>query len=110
MDEIEEQLERLAEHRAAQVPPFSMPTGNDLVERGRLARRAPVLAAIAACLAALLVVGGLFLVSGGNNPSSVQAPGGRLDANADAGCAGRAYVDNNVDGTVVLITLATGAV
>src|SRR5881392_3454048 len=100
MDEIEEQLERLAEHRAAQVPPFSMPTGSELVERRRFARRAPVLATIAACLALALVIGGLLLVSGGQDPSSVQAPGGP-DANAAGGCAGKAYVDNNVDGTVM---------
>ena len=39
MGEIEEQLERLAEHRAAQVPPFSMPTGDELVDRRRVVRR-----------------------------------------------------------------------
>ena len=77
MDEIEERLERLAEHRAAQVPAFSMPTGDELVRR-RVARRAPVIAAIAACLAVVLVIGGLLLLSGGDDPSSVQAPVGPM--------------------------------
>ena len=40
----------------------------------------------------------------------MQTPAGPPAAGADAGCAGKAYVDNQADGTVSVITMATGAV
>ena len=48
MDEIEDQLKRLAAHRAAQVPAFSTSTADELVVRRRATRRTPVLVAMAA--------------------------------------------------------------
>ena len=93
MGEIEDQLERLAAHRAAQVPAFEIGTPDELVVRRRATHRAPVVAAIAACLAVALVIGGLLLFSGSDDPSSVQTPVGPPAAAADSGCAGKAYVD-----------------
>ena len=108
MGEIEDRLERLAAHRTAQVPAFWI-EADDLVRRRDARRRAPVMVAIAACLAVVLVIGGLLLLFGGDDPSSVQTPVGTPPA-ATPGCVGKAYVDNNADGTVLVINTATGAV
>jgi YVTN family beta-propeller protein len=108
MGEIEDQLERLAAHRAAQVPPYSIATADELVRR-RGTRRAPMVVAIAACLAVALVVGGSLLFSASNDPASVHTAAGRPVAGAARGCAGKAYVTSG-DGTVSVITTATGVV
>jgi YVTN family beta-propeller protein len=100
---------RLAAVRAAQVPPFSVATADDFARR-RVTRRAPVVIAIAACLTVALVVGGWLLFSGSNDSPSVQTPAGAPTAGAAGGCAGKAYVTNVGDGTVSVITTATGAV
>ena len=71
----------------------------------RVTRRAPVMVAIAAGLVVALVVGGALLLSAGNDPSSVQTAAG-----ASGGCAGKAYVADQGDGTVSAITTATGEV
>ena len=48
----------------------------ELVVRRRVTRRAPVVVAIAACLAVALVIGGAFLLSGRNDSPSVRTPAG----------------------------------
>ena len=63
MGELEDRLERLAEHRAAQVPPFSMPPTDELAVRRDGRRRDRLVVAIAACLVIALVIGGLLLFS-----------------------------------------------
>src|SRR5947209_1568291 len=109
MGEIEDQLARLAAHRAAQVPAFSMATADELVvRRRRSTRRARLVYAIAACLVVGLVVGGWFLLSGSR--SSVIAPAGRRGAGEAGRCVGTAYVPNAGDGTVSVITTASGLV
>ena len=119
MGEIEDRLERLAAHRAAQIPEFSMPTAEELVVRRHGTRRAPLIGAIAACLVVALVIGGWLLASSRDDPLSVQTSAGRPTAGgptglpaagAAGGCAGKAYVNNSRDGTVSVITTATGAV
>ena len=75
----------------------------------RVARRAPVIAVVAACLVIALAIGAALLFSAGNDPSSVQTPTVPPVA-AVGGCAGKAYVNNNIDGTVSMITTATGVV
>src|SRR5207247_1021124 len=108
MGEIEDQLARLDAHRAAQVPAFSMATADELVVRRRSTRRARLVYAIAACLVVGLVIGGWFLLSGSR--SSVIAPAGRRGAGEAGRCVGTAYVPNAGDGTVSVITTATGLV
>ena len=76
MDEIEDQLKRLAAHRAAQVPPFSTSTSDELVARRRVTRRTPVLVATAACIAVALVISGVVFLSDGDDTRSVQTPAG----------------------------------
>ena len=110
MDEIEDQLQRLAAHRAAQVPPFSTSTSDELVVRRRVRRRTPVLVAIAACITVALVISGLVFLSNGDDTRSVETPAGPTAVDAAQGCAGKAYVNNQADDTVSVITMATGAV
>ena len=55
-----------------------------------------IVVAIAACLVVALVVGGALLLSAGNDPSSVQTAAG-----ASGGCAGKAYVADQGDGSRV---------
>ena len=111
MGEIEAQLERLAEHLAAEEPAFSMSTQNQVLAPQGVTRRhrAVALVAIAARLVVALVVAGSLLLSGDNDPSSVQTPAG-----AAGGRAGKAYVvdggDGDGNGAVFAITTATGEV
>jgi YVTN family beta-propeller protein len=100
---------------APPTPPFDEieSDSRQVVVGRRSARRRPLVAAIAACLAVALVIGGWLLFSR-NDPSSVQTPT-RPPPTAPAtgttgGCAGQAYVANRTDGTVSVITTATGAV
>ena len=74
MGELEDRLQRLAEHRAAQIPAYSMPPTDELAVRRRRVPR-PVITGIAACLAVALVIGGALLFAGGSNGPTVQTPG-----------------------------------
>ena len=76
MGELEDRLERLAEHRAAQVPAFSMPPTDELAVRRGVVRRNRLVVAIAACLAIALVIGGLVLLSQKSNGPTVETPAG----------------------------------
>jgi branched-chain amino acid transport system substrate-binding protein len=78
MGELEDRLERLAEHRAAQVRAFSMPSTDELAVRRRFARRSRLVVAIAACLVIALVIGGLVLLSRNSNNPTVETPAGTL--------------------------------
>ena len=74
MAEIEDQLARLAEHRAAQIEPFSyMPTADELTGR-RTKRPTRLVVAVAACVAIALVVGGWILFSASTDSPSVNSP------------------------------------
>ena len=73
-----------------------------LVVRHRAIPRARVIAAIAACVAVALVIGGVLLFPRHDRPA-VQTP-------APSACAGTAYVNNQGDNTVSAITMATGEV
>jgi YVTN family beta-propeller protein len=110
MGELEDRLKRLAEHRAAQIPAHSMPSTDELAVRRRVVRRNRLVVGIAACLAVALVIGGLLLFAGKSDGPTVEAPAGTLPSTASGGCAGKAYVTNEGDGTVSVITTATGAV
>ena len=92
----------------AQVPAFSVGTVDE-AERRRVTRRAPVVIAIAACLTVAFVVSGWLLFSGSSDSPSVQTPAGVPAAAAAGGCPGKVYVTNG-NGTVSVITTATGAV
>ena len=59
---------------ATRVPAFSVAKADELVVRRRITRRAPVFAALAACLAIALVVGGSLVLSGSDDSPSVQTP------------------------------------
>ena len=76
MGELEDRLERLAEHRAAQIPAFSMPPTDELAVRRRVVRRDRLVVAIAACLVVALVIGGLLVFSQKSNGPTVEAPAG----------------------------------
>ena len=80
------------------------------VVRRRVTRRALVMAAIAACVAVALVIGGSLVLSESDDSQSVQSPAGQPRVGAVGGCAGKAYVANSGDGTVSVITTATGVV
>ena len=110
MGELEDRLERLAEHRAAQIPAFSMPPTDELAVRRGVVRRNRLVVGIAACLAVALVIGGLLLFSRKSNGPTVEAPAGTRPSTVYGGCTGTAYVTNERRGTVSVITTATGAV
>jgi branched-chain amino acid transport system substrate-binding protein len=76
MGELEDRLERLAEHRAAQIPAFSMPPTDELAKRRRFVRRDWRVVAVAACLVVALVIGGLLLFSRNSDGPTVNAPAG----------------------------------
>ncbi len=76
MGELEDRLERLAEHRAAQMQTFSMPPTDELAVRRRVVRRDLLVVAIAACLVVALVIGGLVLLSHRSNGPTVETPAG----------------------------------
>ena len=78
MGELEDRLERLAEHRAAQIPAFSMPTTDELAVRRRVVRRDRLVVGIAACLVIALVIGGLLLVSRKSHSPTVEVPAGPI--------------------------------
>src|SRR4051812_20833347 len=82
MGELEDRLKRLAEHRATQIPAFSMAPADELAVRRRVARRNWVVVGIAACLALALVIGGLVLVSRKSEPPTVEAPAGTAPSTA----------------------------
>ena len=84
MGELEDRLERLAEHRAAQVPPFSMPPTDELAVRRDGRRRNRLVVAIAACLVIALVIGGLLLFSRKSNDHTVETPVGTLPSTVTA--------------------------
>ena len=109
MGEIEDQLERLAAHRAAQVPPFSIGTADELAVRRRATRRAPVARRDRGLPRGPLVIGGVLLLSGSRR-HALGADARRPARRVRQGCAGKAYVTNNADDTVSVITTATGAV
>jgi YVTN family beta-propeller protein len=107
-DEAIKSALRTALHDAAgqiDVRSATLMTADELVVHRRVTRRAPMVAAMAACLAVALVVGGWLLVSGGNDPPSVLTPA----AGVVGGCAGKAYVTNG-SGSVSVIDTATGKV
>src|SRR6476646_4265794 len=111
MGEIEDRLQRLAADRAAQVAPFSASAPSELAARRRATRRRPVLVAMAASVAAAVVIGGLVLPLNRDDSRSVQTPAGPTSEQVPAGgCVGKAYVNNQADDTVSVITMATGAV
>src|SRR5689334_13756182 len=110
MGELEDRLERLAEHRAAQIPPFSMPPADELAVRRGVVRRHRLVVGIAACLAVALVIGGLLLFSGNSDGPTVEAPAGTTPSTVSGGCTGTAYVTDEQAGAVSVITTATGAV
>ena len=110
MGEIEDRLKRLAEHRAAQIPAFSMPPTDEQNVPRHDVRRAPVLVGVAACVAIALLIAGAFVLARIDNPPSVHTPAGLPATRAAVGCAGKAYVTNNGDGTLSVINLATGVV
>jgi branched-chain amino acid transport system substrate-binding protein len=76
MGELEDRLERLAEHRAAQIPPFSTPPTDELAVRRGFVRRNRLVVGIAACLVIALVIGGLLLFSRRSDGPTVKAPAG----------------------------------
>jgi branched-chain amino acid transport system substrate-binding protein len=84
MGELEDRLERLAEHRAAQVPAFSTPPTDELVVRRGVVRRRRLIVGIAACLVVALVVGGLLLLARKSNGPTVKAPAGPPPSSAGA--------------------------
>src|SRR6478735_9483793 len=100
MGELEDRLERLAEHRAAQIPTFSMPSTDELAVRRGVLRRNRLVVAVAACLAIALVIGGLLIFSQKSNGPTVETPAVTHPSTADGGCTGTAYVTNSLDGTV----------
>ena len=110
MGELEDRLERLAEHRAAQVPAFSMPPTDELAVRRDGRRRDRLVVAIAACLVIALVIGGLLLFSRNSDDHTVETPVGTLPSTADGGCTGKAYVNNSAHGTLSVLDTTTGAV
>ena len=109
---------RSALHEAAEqidVRPATLTTTDEPLVRRRFTRRSPVAAAVAACLAVALVIGGWFLLSRRDDPPSVQTPAGVPTTTVPTGgsargCAGQVYVGNRTDGTVSVITTATGVV
>src|SRR4051794_1996736 len=110
MGELEDRLERLAEHRAAQIEAFSMPPTDELALRRGVVHRSRMVVGIAACLVVGLVIGSLLLFPHKNDGPTVEAPAGTAPTTAYAGCTGKAYVANESSGTVSVITTATGAV
>ena len=108
MGELEDRLERLADHRAAQIPAYSMPPTDELAVRRRRVPRS-VIVGIAACLAVALVIGGALLFSRSDGPS-VQTPVGTRPRPAYSGCTGKAYVNNSGDDSLSVITTATNTV
>ena len=76
MGELEDRLERLAEHRAAQIPAFSMPPTDELVVRRGVVRRDRRVVGIAACLVVALVIGGLLLLARNSDGPTVEVPAG----------------------------------
>ena len=94
MGEIEDRLERLAAHRAAQIPEFSTPAAEEeVVVRRHATRRAPLIGAIAACVVVGLVIGGWFLASSRDDPLSVQTSAGPSAAGGPAGLPGLSLLD-----------------
>jgi hypothetical protein len=83
MVEIEDQLARLAAHRAAQVTPFSTATADELARR-RVKRPTWLVTAVAASVAVALVVGGWLLFSGTGDSPSVTTPAAPTPATAPA--------------------------
>ena len=110
MGELENRLERLAAHRAAQIEAFSMPPTDELAVRRRAVRRDRLVVGIAACLVVALVIGGLLLFSRSSDGPTVKVPAVTPPSTAYGGCTGKAYVANENAGTVSVITTATGAV
>ena len=82
MGELEDRLERLAEHRAAQIPAFSMPSTDELAVRRRVLRRDWRVVGIAACLVVALVIGGLLLLARNSDGPTVEVPAGPLNNNS----------------------------
>ena len=103
MGELEDRLERLAEHRAAQVPPFSMPPTDELAVRRDGGRRDRLVVAIAACLVIALVIGGLLLFSRNSDGPTVETPVGTLHSTAVRRLHGQGLREQLAQGTVSLI-------
>ena len=78
MGELEDRLERLAEHFAAQMQEFSMPPTNELAVRRHVMHHDRLVVGIAACLAIALVIGGLLLFSGKSDGPTIETPAGTL--------------------------------
>src|SRR6185312_12459947 len=110
MGELEDRLERLAEHRAAQIPAFSMPPTDELAVRRGVMRRHRLVVAIAACVAFALVIGGLLIFAHDSHGPTVETPAGTLPSTTDGGCTGKAYVNNSAHGTLSVLDTTTGAV
>jgi hypothetical protein len=73
MVELDDQLRQLAAHRAESVPAF-VPTAPSRRVHRRPRRRAAVITGIAACVAALLVIGGVAVFTGSDDSPSVRTP------------------------------------
>jgi hypothetical protein len=81
MAELDDQLARLAAHRADSVPPLD-PAAARMRARLNARRRITVVAAIAACILALVVGGGFALAGGSDDSPSVHTPANSTDAPA----------------------------
>ncbi len=88
---------------------LAVPVVRQGAARQRVTRRTRVVVAIAACVAIALVIGGVVLVARNDSPS-VKTPAVPPTAAVTKACAGKAYVNNQGDNTVSVITTATGAV
>src|ERR1700750_1863498 len=113
-DQLDDRIRALVREVVDSAPP--VPRFEEIEARSvpfvrrRVARRTRgVIAAIAACVAIALVISGVVLVARNDRPS-VQSPAVPPTAAVVGGCAGQVYVTNQGDGTVSVITTATGAV
>jgi hypothetical protein len=81
MAELDDQLARLAAHRADSVPPLD-PAAARMRARRNARRRLAVVGAIAACILALVVGGGFALAGGSDDSPSVHTPANSTEAPA----------------------------
>jgi hypothetical protein len=75
MAELDDQLRQLAAHRAGSVPAFD-PAAARLRAHRSARRRAAAVTGIAACVVALLVIGGFAVFAGSDDSPSVHTPPG----------------------------------
>ena len=80
MAELDDQLRQLAAHRAGSVPAFDPAAAR--LRAHRSAARAAAVTGIAACVVALLVIGGFAVFAGSDDSPSVHTPAGSNGAPA----------------------------